>query len=101
MIHLRLHRLLATGCSVVIGAVSLGTWVAAAEPATAPSRVLDERVVQWVRYCTAQRLPTAQERRFDQVGWACDVLEAQQLAREHRRPVFLFSHEGRMNLGHC
>jgi len=25
----------------------------------------------------------------------------EQLAREHRRPIFLFTHDGRMNVGRC
>ncbi len=45
--------------------------------------------------------PTRDERRFDEIGWAPDLRAALKLAREHRRPVFLFTHDGRMNVGRC
>ena len=45
--------------------------------------------------------PTVEERRFDEIGWARDLREALRLAREHGRPVFLFTHDGHMNVGRC
>lgn len=45
--------------------------------------------------------PTAREKRFDEIGWAKDIRHAKALAREHNRPVFMFTHDGRMNLGRC
>jgi hypothetical protein len=45
--------------------------------------------------------PTADEKRFDQIGWCTNLLEAEKLAREHHRPIFLFTHDGRMNVGRC
>jgi len=45
--------------------------------------------------------PTASEKRFDEVGWARDIRHAKTLASQHNRPVFLFTHDGRMNLGRC
>lgn len=41
------------------------------------------------------------ERKFDQIGWATQILEAEKLAKEHNRPVFLFTHDGRINTGRC
>lgn len=41
------------------------------------------------------------EQRFDSIGWAADLLTARKLAREHNRPVFLFTMDGRVNLGRC
>jgi hypothetical protein len=29
------------------------------------------------------------------------LLHAEQLARQHQRPIFLFTHDGRMNVGRC
>jgi len=49
----------------------------------------------------AERQPTAEERRFDQIGWCTSLLEAERLARQHQRPIFLFTHDGRMNVGRC
>ncbi len=45
--------------------------------------------------------PTAAEKRFDEIGWAPDIETAKRLASEHKRPVFLFTHDGRMNIGRC
>ena len=45
--------------------------------------------------------PTASEKRFDDIGWAKDIRHAKALASEHNRPVFMFTHDGRMNLGRC
>jgi predicted amidohydrolase YtcJ len=55
--------------------------------------VVDERVAEW--------WPTPEEKRFDQIGWAADLHTARKLAAEHDRPVFLFTMDGRVNLGRC
>ena len=44
---------------------------------------------------------SAKERRIDEIGWAKDIREAERLARENNRPVFLFTHDGRINTGRC
>ena len=44
---------------------------------------------------------TPDERKFDQIGWATTILAAEKLAKEHNRPVFLFTHDGRINTGRC
>ena len=72
-------------------------------PATAESRLamsdggLAKRVERWVR----EIQPSADERRFDGIGWLTKILEAERLARQHGRPVFLFTHAGRMAQGRC
>jgi hypothetical protein len=45
--------------------------------------------------------PAPGERRLDEIGWATDIREALRLAKEHHRPVFLFTHDGRMAVGRC
>lgn len=45
--------------------------------------------------------PAATERRMDDIGWAKDIRDALRLAKEHKRPVFLFTHDGRMAAGRC
>lgn len=45
--------------------------------------------------------PKPAEKRFDEIGWAKDIREARRLAAQHNRPVFLFTHDGRMNIGRC
>jgi hypothetical protein len=49
----------------------------------------------------AELQPRAEEKRFDEIGWAKDIREALRLAKQHNRPVFLFTHDGRMNIGRC
>jgi hypothetical protein len=56
-------------------------------------KLVDQRVAEWQ--------PTADEKRFDQIGWCTSLLEAEKLARQHHRPIFLFTHDGRMNVGRC
>lgn len=45
--------------------------------------------------------PRPEERRFDDIGWAPSIRAALKLARAHDRPVFLFTHDGRMAVGRC
>ena len=45
--------------------------------------------------------PAPEERRLDEIGWSTDIREALRLAKEHQRPVFLFTHDGRMAVGRC
>jgi len=54
---------------------------------------IDRQVQDW--------RPTAEEKRFDQIGWRTSLLEAEKLAHEHQRPIFLFTQDGRMNVGRC
>jgi hypothetical protein len=57
-----------------------------------PSRI-DRRVADWQ--------PTPAERRFDDIGWAPDLCTALKAGKVHQRPVFLFTHDGRMQFGRC
>jgi hypothetical protein len=54
---------------------------------------VDDRVAEW--------WPTADEKRFDRIGWAADLRTARKLAADHQRPIFLFTMDGRVNLGRC
>lgn len=49
----------------------------------------------------AEIQPSAKEKRFEEIGWAKGIPEAERLARESDRPVFLFSNVGHMDLGRC
>jgi hypothetical protein len=57
--------------------------------------------VETVRQRVAELQPKPDEKRFDEIGWAKDIREARRLAAQHHRPVFLFTHDGRMNIGRC
>jgi hypothetical protein len=82
--------------SLLAVAAAFGLLSAADRPAVADKDVktfVDQRVEEWH--------PTADERRFDEVGWSTSLVEAERLAKEHKRPVFLFTHDGKMNVGRC
>ena len=55
----------------------------------------------WVEQRVRELQPAASEKRFDEIGWADDIRDAKRLAAQHHRPVFLFTHDGRMNIGRC
>lgn len=61
----------------------------------------DKDLPAWVDARVKERQPSESDRKFDAVGWSRTVLDAQKLAKEHNRPVFLFTHDGRMDLGRC
>jgi hypothetical protein len=61
----------------------------------------DSEVVAWTDERVRERQPTPEERRFDEIGWAKDLGTARTLAQKHRRPVFLFTMDGRINIGRC
>jgi hypothetical protein len=70
----------------------------AVPPVSAPA---DGEVAGWVDKKVAECSPKPEERRFDQTGWLTDIRSALELAKRHNRPVFLFTHDGRMGLGRC
>jgi hypothetical protein len=47
---------------------------------------IDQRVAAWQ--------PTPEERRLDDIAWAGDLRDAYRLAKQHGRPVFLFTYSG-------
>jgi hypothetical protein len=55
----------------------------------------------WVDQQVRDRQPRPDEKRFDEIGWSTDVRRALALAKESGRPVFLFTHDGRMAVGRC
>lgn len=58
-------------------------------------------VKEWVDAKVAACEPKPDERRFDATGWVTDIRSALELAKEHGRPVFLFTHDGHMAVGRC
>jgi hypothetical protein len=61
----------------------------------------DKELATWVTKRVQEWQPTKDERRFDDIAWAKDIREAERLAKEHGRPVFLFTHDGHMAVGRC
>ena len=82
------------GALVLIG---LAGWSLAGEKAV----VADRELAAWVDKRVAQRQPSAEDKRFDEIGWAKDIRTAERLAKEHGRPVFLFTMDGRFGTGRC
>jgi hypothetical protein len=76
----------------VIGAALTTTW---AKEKSVPHDAA------WVDQRVKDYQPTAEEKRFDEIGWAKDIREAERLAKENNRPIMLFTHDGRMNIGRC
>jgi hypothetical protein len=60
-----------------------------------------DRGAAWIDQRVAALQPTADERRIDRIGWARDLRSALRLSREHGRPVFLFTMDGRFSIGRC
>ena len=73
----------------LMGAVLSVAWSGAARDAA------------WVRQRAQEWQPTARERRWETIGWASGLREALRLASAHQRPVFLFTHDGHLNVGRC
>lgn len=79
---------------VVLSFVAVGAASASDPPNNSELKTtVDDRVEAWKE--------TPEEKRFDQIGWAPDLRTARRLAAENRRPVFLFTMDGRVNLGRC
>ena len=55
----------------------------------------------WVEKRVWKWQPSPEERSLDKIGWAHDIRTAERLAKKHGRPVFLFTHDGRMGIGRC
>ncbi len=89
----------AWGLATMAGLCAAG--FAAKEKSDTFSAVGDGEVVAWVAKRVQERQPSAQDRRFDEIGWATDLRTAIRLGKEHNRPIFLFTMDGRINTGRC
>lgn len=81
----------------LLGVVSLTASLLADQP----TKVADKDVVSFVDRRVAEWQPTAEEKRFDEIGWCTSLLQAEELAKKHHRPIFLFTHDGKMQVGRC
>jgi hypothetical protein len=89
------------GLSLAGGVLTNLSPAAAQDKSAARNPVKDADLAAWVDQRVAERQVPAADRRFDEIGWAHDIRAALKLAAEHHRPVFLFTHDGRMNFGRC
>jgi hypothetical protein len=85
----------------VISVGLLGALLALADDKSAKSNVSDADLAAFVQKRVADWQPTAEERRFDEIGWCHSIVEAEKLAKEHNRPIFWFTHDGKMSCGRC
>jgi hypothetical protein len=60
-----------------------------------------ENDLSWVEARVAEWQMKPSERKFDQIGWLTDIRAGLALAKEKNRPLFLFTHDGRMAIGRC
>jgi hypothetical protein len=63
--------------------------------------IADDKVAEWADARVKERQPKPAERRIDEIGWASDIRAARKLSKEHNRPVFLFTMDGRITIGRC
>jgi hypothetical protein len=84
-----MNRIVCRTASALIPLLAIG----AAAPVDRDPTWVSQRVTQWQ--------PTPKERAWEGIGWAKDVREAERLAKASNRPVFLFTHDGRLNVGRC
>lgn len=59
------------------------------------------RDAAWIDQRVSELQPKESERKIDRIGWAKDIRTALALGRANNRPVFLFTHDGRMGTGRC
>lgn len=53
-----------------------------------------EADLSWIDQCIADWELSDEERRFDEIGWAGGLNDAERLAHERRRPLFVFTYSG-------
>lgn len=84
---------------VLLAILAQAAPAAAADPISPP--VADADLPSWVDHRIHDWQPKPEEKVFDEIGWAKDIRDALRLAKENERPVFLFTHDGRMATGRC
>lgn len=86
-------------CLLVLG---IGVaWSPSRVRADEPATVADKDVKSFVDRRVEEWQPTTDEKRFDEIGWCTSLLQAEELAKKHGRPIFLFTHDGKMQVGRC
>ena len=85
---------------LAVGLVHRGESTGASE-GTIGNALTDREIAPWVTKRVQEWQITAGERPFDRIGWAKDIRDAERLAKEHGRPMFLFTYDGQMAIGRC
>ena len=66
-----------------------------------PKQVPDNKLADYVTKRVKQVQPSRDERRIDEIGWAPSLTAAKLFAATEKRPVFLFTHDGKISTGRC
>ncbi len=61
----------------------------------------DDKLVTSVESQVRKLQPTRAEKRYDEVGWAPSILAAEEIAAKIKRPIFLFTYNGKIDTGRC
>ena len=64
-------------------------------------QLADGYLETWITRRAAQLTHRFSRRPLDEIGWADSIQQAVQLAKQHERPVLLFTLDGHMNSGRC
>ena len=91
MVYVRLIRNLLLPVAATIA-------LAAPKPSIGPK---DKAVAQWTNQQLQRILVVPAERIFDKIGWADNVIQAEELAKRSGRPIFLFTYDGDLAAGRC
>jgi hypothetical protein len=67
----------------------------------APIGPKDKAVAKWTNQQLQSILPVPAERIFDKIGWADNLIRAEELAKSSGRPIFLFTYDGDLAAGRC
>ena len=63
--------------------------------------LVQQNDLAWVEARVAEWQMKPSERKFDRIGWLTDIRAALELGKKTNRPLFLFTHDGRMAIGRC
>jgi len=84
---------------VLIGGLFIGSLIAVG--CATGGTISDGNVVHWVEKTVAERQASAGDKRFDEIAWVTDLRTAINLGKEHRRPSFFYTGDGRINTARC
>jgi len=55
----------------------------------------------WLETRIQEIQPTAEDRKFDTIAWVPSIKDALRLAKQHSRPIMMFTYDGQIQTGRC